>query len=61
VARDVARILAGLVGAADDRVLEIVGRERRARDELPDDAGEKVVGAPGKAAGMAPDRRAQPV
>src|SRR3989442_1266361 len=44
VARDAAAVLAALVGAADDDVLDLVGGKAAVGDDLGDDAGEHVVG-----------------
>src|SRR6185312_17300011 len=59
---DVPRILASLVGAADDRVLVVLRLERIAPNHLLDDSGEEIVRPHRRqAAGVAADRRAQPV
>ncbi len=59
-ARDVAVVLAGLVGAAEDHVVDHLRRQvRRARQDLPDDERRQVVGADlGEGAAVAADRRA---
>ena len=60
--RDVTAVLAGLVGAADDDVLDLVGREAALGDHLADHAGEHVVRAHlGEGAGVPAERAARPV
>ncbi len=62
VARDIARVFAGLVGAADDGVFVIPGLEGIARDQRRDHPGEQVIRPyRRKHAGMAADGRAQTV
>src|SRR5438874_9890172 len=59
MARDAAAILAGLIGAADDDVLDLVRREAAVGDDPGDDPGEHVVGPqPRQRAGMASERAA---
>src|SRR5712671_7105772 len=58
--RDAAAILAALVGAANDDILDLVGGKAALRDDLGDDCGEHVVGPqPSERAGMASKGAAQ--
>jgi len=59
MARDAAAVLAGLVGAAHDDILDLIGREAAIGDHPRDDPGEHVVGPqPRQRAGMAAKRAA---
>src|SRR5271170_206860 len=60
MARDTAAVLAALVAAADDDILDPVRGKPAFGDNLGDDAGEHVVGAHlGERAGMSAKRGAQ--
>ena len=62
MAPDAAAVLAGLVGAADDDILDPGRVERALLDDGRDDRGQHVVGPhPGERAGMAAEGRAQTV
>ena len=62
MARDAAAVLAPLVGAADDDILDLGWVERALRDDGGDDGGQHVVGPhPGERAGVAAERCAQAV
>src|SRR5438874_5746602 len=59
VAGDAAAVLAGLIGAADDDILDLLRREAAISDDPGDDPGEHVVGPqPRERAGMASERAA---
>ena len=59
VARHAAAVLAGLIGAADDDILDLLGREAAIGDDPGDDPCEHVVGPqPRERAGMASERAA---
>src|SRR5258706_4656269 len=58
--RHATAVLATLVGAADDDILDLVSAETALRDDLGDDLSEHVVGPqPGERAGVASKRAAQ--
>src|SRR5271166_2674168 len=59
---DAAAVLAGLVGAADDDVLDLLRVERALLDDFGDDRRQHVVGPhPGESAGVAAEWGAQSV
>src|SRR3974377_1042705 len=62
MAPDTAAIFAGLIGAADDDVFELLRIERALLDDLRNDRSQHVVGPhPGERPGMAAERGAQGV